>query len=162
VALLWRVFNLALLLGVLIAFARKPLLAWFAERRDRIRGELESAAALRREAEKRYAHWQRQLVDLDAELERVRTTARERAESDRQRLLADARAAAERIKGDARAAMAQEVRRARESLRQEASDLAVELATRQLRDQVTESDRDRLVDEFIATIERSSPNGSGR
>ncbi len=159
--LLWRVANLALLLGVLVVFARKPMQAFFQDRRERIQGELQSAAQLRKEAEQRYAKWQRQLVDLDAELERLRATARERAEAERERILADARAAAERIRSDAHVAVEQELRRAREQLREEASALSIQLASELLQAQVTDTDRDRLLDEFTAKIEQPSANGSG-
>ena len=159
--LIWRVVNLALLLAVLFVFARKPIQAFFQDRRDRIQGELQSAAQLHKEAEQRYAKWQRQLVDLDAELERVRATARERAEAERERILADARAAAERIRSDAHVAVEQELRRAREQLRQEASALSIQLASELLQAQVTDTDRDRLLDEFTAKIEQPSSNGSG-
>jgi len=159
--LIWRVVNLALLLAVLFVFARKPIQAFFQGRRERIQGELQSAAQLRKEAEQRYAKWQRQLIDLDVELERIRATARERAEAERERILADARAAAERIRSDAHVAVEQELRRAREQLRDEASALSIQLASELLQAQVTDADRDRLLDEFTAKIEQPSPNGSG-
>jgi len=149
--LIWRVVNLAMLLAVLFVFARKPVQAFFQDRRERIQGEIQSAAQLRKEAEQRYAKWQRQLVDLDAELERVRATARERTEAERERILADARAVA----------VEQELRRAREQLRDEASALSIQLASELLQAQVTDTDRDRLIDEFTAKIEQPSPNGSG-
>jgi len=159
--LIWSVVNLLLLLGVLVGFARKPVRAWFRERRDRIRLELDSAAKLRQEAEDRYARWQRQLLDLDTQLASIRATSRERAAAERDRILADARASAERIKRDARVAVEHEVRRAREQLRREASDLSIQLATEILNGQVTDADRKRLVDEFIAKVEQRAPNGSG-
>jgi F-type H+-transporting ATPase subunit b len=112
---------------------------------------------MRRRAEERYSKWQRRLVDLEAELESIRDTARERAEREREQIVGDARAAAERIKHDARSAVEQELRRAREQLRDEASQLAVELAAEVLRDQVTTQDRERLLDEFIQRIEQTGP-----
>jgi len=156
----WTVLNLLLLFGVLWFFGRKPVVSWFSDRRDRIQGEVESAANLRREAEERYARWQRKLGELETELEEIRSTSRGRAETERDRILEDARAAAERIGADARAAIDQELRRAREALRREASDLSVELAAELLRGQVTDADRDRLIDEFVAKIEQPS-SGSG-
>ena len=159
--LIWRVANLVLLLGVLFFLARKPLQAFFQDRRDRIQGELQSAAQLRKEAEERYAKWQRQLVDLDAELERVRAIARERAETERAQILADAQAAAERIRSDAHVAVEQELRRARDQLREEASALSIQLASELLQSQVTDTDRDRLLDEFITKIEQPSSTGLG-
>jgi len=151
--LFFPTLNFLLLLGALFYFARKPIRTWFADRRDRIRQELEEAAAQRREAEERYAKWQRRLMELERELDGIRGNVRERAESERESLLADARAAAERIRRDAANAVDREVRRARDELREEASRLAVELATGLLRENVTDGDRDRLLEEFIERIE---------
>ena len=159
--LIYPALNLSLLLGVLFYYARKPVQAFFQDRRDRIRGELETAAELRKQAEVRHAHWQRQLIDLEAETDRIRAAALERAESERERILDDARVAAERIRTDARAAIEQEVRRARNQLREKAADLSLKLASEILRSQVTDSDNDRLVDEFIRKIEEPASNGDG-
>jgi F-type H+-transporting ATPase subunit b len=151
--LLFPLLNLALLLGVLFYFARKPIRDFFSERRGTIQAALEDAARMRAEAEARYAEWQRKLAALEAELDEIRTHSRERAEAERERILSDARAAAERIRGDARAAVQQEVERARRALREEAADLAVEIAAERLRGQVRDADRARLIDEFIERIE---------
>jgi F-type H+-transporting ATPase subunit b len=159
--LLFSILNFLLLIGVLVYFTRKPIQAFFAERRRTIHDELERAAELQRQAEERYAKWQRRLVDLERELEGIRRTSRERAESEREHILADAREGAARIEQTARTAIEQELRRAREQLRDEASDLAVELAAGLLREQVTQADRDRLLDEFIARVEQAAPGSPG-
>lgn len=156
----WRVANTLLLLGVLYVFARKPIQAFFQDRRDRIQGEVETAAQLRDQAEERYARLQRQLAELDTDLDRIRRTARERAEGERERILADARAAAVRVREDARIAIEQELRRAREELRREAADLSIEMAADLLRSEVGDSDRERLVDEFIGKVEAADGNGA--
>jgi F-type H+-transporting ATPase subunit b len=159
--LLFPILNFVLLIAVLVYFARKPALAFFGERRDRIQGDLRSAAELKKQAEERYAKWQRRLADLETELASIRETSRERATTEREHILADARASAERIRRDASTAIEQELRRARARLREEASDLAVELAAGILREQVTEADRDRLLDEFVARVESSATDGDG-
>jgi F-type H+-transporting ATPase subunit b len=155
--LLYRVLNVAILLGALVYFARKPIQGFFSDRRNQIRDSLGAATELCRRAEARYSKWQRRLADLEDELGSIRETARERAEREREQIIADARAAAERIKHDARSAVDQEVRRAKAQLRDEASELAVELAAEILREQVTTRDRERLFDEFLERIERTEP-----
>jgi F-type H+-transporting ATPase subunit b len=153
--------NLLLLLAVITYFARKPIRAFFGDRRTQIQDELRRAAELKTEAELRYADWQRRLTDLDAELETIRATSRERAEAERERIVADAEAAAERIRRDALAAVEQELRRGHERLREEASQLAIEIAAERLEEQLTDDDRSRLLDEFVQRVERSSePTGS--
>jgi F-type H+-transporting ATPase subunit b len=151
-SLLWPALNLALLIGALVFFARKPLRAYFASRRSEIQGRLQSASDQLAAAESEYAQWQRRLIGLDAELEEIRRHARERAEAESERILADARAAAERIRRDADAAVALELRRAREVLCDEATELAISLARERLERAVTDADRDRLLDEFIDVV----------
>jgi F-type H+-transporting ATPase subunit b len=153
--LLFPAINFLLLLATLFVLLRKPIQTYFADRHAAIRADLDQAAALKRGAEERYAQWQRRLLDLERELSVIRATSRERADAERESLLADARAAAQRIRQDAANAVDQEVRRARARLRDEASQLAIELAAGILREQVDSRDRDRLIEEFIERIERS-------
>lgn len=154
--LAWQALNLAILIGVLVYFARKPIQNFFADRRSKISTDLEDAAELLAQAESRYAEWQRKLIDLDSELDGIKTEGRRRAEEDREMILAEAQAAAERIHKNAVATVDQELRRAQTELRKEVAILATEIAERMLREKVEDSDRDRLLDEFITRVEPSS------
>lgn len=158
--LFYPLFNLVLLLALLVYFARQPIRKFFHDRRAEIADDIDRASELRRDAERRFAEWQRKLADLDAEIERIHSTSRRRAESERDQIVAEATATAERIRDDARAAVAQELQRSREILREEAADLAVELAGNLLTEEVSAADRERLVDEFIERIERDPGAGS--
>lgn len=159
--LLFPFLNFVLLVGVLFFLTRKPVRAFFAERKRNIETELDQAAELQRQAEERHAKWQRRLVDLERELDEIRRLGRERAEAEREQILADARESAARIERTARSAIEQELRRARETLRDEASNVAVDLAAGLLRERVTDADRDRLLDEFIARVEQT-PSDAAR
>ena len=159
---IYQGLNLALLLGVLFYFGRKPISKFFSSRRSGIQSELSEAADLLAQAEKRNSELQRRLVDLGSEVEGIREDAGRRAEEEADRILADARATAERIRRDAQAAVAQELRRAQSELREEAADLALEIAARKLHEQVGDADRDRLVDEFILRVEANSGEGAER
>lgn len=150
---IYQGINLLLLLAVLVYFGRRPIREYFAARRDGIQSELSQAARLLSEAEQRNAELQRRLVDLSSEIEGIREQANRRAEDEAERILADARATADRIRRDAQASVEQELRRAKLALREEAADLALEIAARKLADQVSASDRERLVDEFITRVE---------
>jgi len=150
--------NLVLLLGVIVYFAKAPVLRFFGERREGVAEELEQAGELLSNAEKRFAEWERKLAGLDAELEQIRAQARERAEAERERILSDAETAVARVRRDADAAMEQELRRSRAALRNEAAELAVELAGRILAEHMTDDDRAQLVDDFVSRVERA-PDG---
>jgi len=159
---LWQTFNLVVIVALLVYFARKPVSAYFAARRQGIQSQLSQAAELLTQAEHRNSDLQRRLVDLSAELDTIRETSSRRAEEEAMRILAEARATADRIRRDAQAAVDQEVRRAQAKLREEAADLALELAAHKLETGVTESDRDRLVDEFITRVEPNAAGGVAR
>jgi F-type H+-transporting ATPase subunit b len=151
--LVWHAVNLIVLLSVLVYFLRAPIRGFFATRRRDIEQNLERAAAVLREAEERLADWKGRMARLDAEVQELRRLAQERAEAERRRILADAEAAAARIRRDGAAAVEQEERRARDALRKEAADLAMELAGELLRQQMTDADRARLAEEFIERME---------
>jgi F-type H+-transporting ATPase subunit b len=163
-AFVWEAGNLLLLLGVLVYLGRKPVLNYLSERRLRIQENLTNSERLMKEAEARLAEWNQKASTLDVEIEELRQMARERAEQEKAQILEDARVTAERIKRDAESGVSREVERAKQALRDEAADLSVELAGKLLQDQVTDADRDRLVDEFVDEIEAGSktpaPDGS--
>jgi len=154
---MYQALNLAIILGILFYFGRGPVKEFFQGRRNGIQTELSEAAELLQAAEQRNSELQRRLVDLSSEVEEIREGAARRAEDEAERILADARATAERIRTDARAAVDQELRRAQAELREEAADLALEIAANKLEGNVSEGDRERLMDEFITRVE---PNGS--
>ena len=157
--LFWHAINLLLALGVILYFARLPIRTHMAERRQNIEAGIEAARRQLAEAERQLAECNERMSSLDHEVAEIRRTVREQAENERERLLADARAAAERIRRDANIAVEQESRRAREELRNEAAEMAVRLAADLLKRQVTDSDRARLVDEFVERVE-SSPTAT--
>ena len=157
---IWPAVNLVILFAVLVYFARKPLRAYFDKRRSDIQDQLQAAADQLATAETSYAKWQRRMIDLETELDQIRATSRQRAEAERERIIGDARASAERIQREATTAVELELRRAREILREEAARLAIELAGERLAREVTDADRDRLIDEFIDLVAATSGSGT--
>jgi F-type H+-transporting ATPase subunit b len=159
--LLWHAINLALVVGVIVYFARSPIQAFMADRRSSIESNLAAAKRELDAAEARLAECNARVNSLDREIAELRASVQAQAESERDRLLADARAAAERIRRDAALAVEQEGRRARDELRDEAAEIAVRLAGDLLKRSVGDADRARLVDEFVASVE-SSPAPTAR
>ena len=157
----WQGFNLLIVLGVLVYFGRGPVGEFFATRRSDIQKDLSEAADLLSQAEQRNADLQRRLADLSSEVEGIHESTTRRAEEESERILADARATAERIRNDAQTAVDQELRRANSELRDEAATIALELAAQKLSDNVSDADRERLMDEFITRVEPSTTAGQG-
>jgi F-type H+-transporting ATPase subunit b len=161
-SMIWHALNLLILIAAIVYFGRKPIQEFFATRRREIEANLERSAGLLREAEHKLGEWNRRMAQVDGEATEIHRLARERAESERRAILAEAEAAAERIRRDATAAVEQETRRARERLRHEASSLAVDLAADLVRRQIQDGDRARLADEFIGKVEQAGAKPAGR
>lgn len=150
----WEVANLVLLIGVLVYFARKPVLTFLSERREEIQNNLLSSAKLLSDAETRLEEWNERAAQLESEIQDIRRSAQRSADRERDTIIADAEQTARRIRTSAGAVVERELRAARESLREEVADLATELAGKILKEKVGDGDRGRLVDEFIDKIEQ--------
>lgn len=153
-AMVWEIANLALMVGVLVYFARKPVLTFLSERRNEIQGNLAGAEQLLEEAEGKLQEWSQRAAQLDAEVESIRAAAQKAAQQERDAIVADAQVTAERILASAGSVVERELRAARESLREEVADLATDLASKILIEKVNDQDRLRLVDEFIQKVDQ--------
>jgi F-type H+-transporting ATPase subunit b len=149
---IWHAVNLIVILGVIGYFGRGPIRAFLGDRRSTIEQGIESAQHELAEAERRLADCNARFASLDREIEEIQQSVRQAAEAERDRLLADARAAADRIRRDATVGVEQEGRRARDMLRAEAAEMAVRLADDLLRRQIGDADRARLVDDFVEGV----------
>ncbi|MCP3983138.1 MAG: ATP synthase F0 subunit B [bacterium] len=156
--MVWEVVNLTLLVGVLVYFARKPVLTYLSERRDEIQSNLAGAEDLLDQAESKLHGWSERAAQLDSEIESIRAAAQKAAQQERNAIVADAEATAERIRASAGSVVDRELRAARESLRGEVADLATDLARKILTEKVNDEDRLRLVDEFITKVEHGEAN----
>ncbi len=148
----WEAINLAILVGVLVFFSRKPVTAFLKSRRSQVADNLSSSEKLLRESESRLAELKSKTENLDAELADIRRETAERAEREAAEIVAEAKATAARIERDAESAVERETLRAQQALRKEAAELAMELAADRLRGEVTDADRSRLVDEFVERV----------
>lgn len=157
----WHSVNLLLLIVALVYFARGPIANFLNERRAKIEDGIQSAGRELAEAERKLAACEQRIASLDEEIDGIRSAVQRQAESERDRLLAEAHGTAERIRRDAVAAVEQELRHARAQLRAETVDLAVQLAGELLRSQVSDADRTRLVDDFVQRIEAPETGDAG-
>ncbi len=152
--------NVFILLAALVYFARKPVSEFLGARRDTIAKNIASSEQLLKDAERKLAEWNEKAARLEGDVASILESTRKSADAEKASILADAEATASRIRQSAAGVVDRELRTARVTLRKEAAELAVKLAGSLLRDQTTDADRNRLVDEFIAKLE-SPPSAGG-
>jgi len=145
--------NLLLLATLLFVVARKPVLAYFDARRCEIQENIGKSERLLAEAQARLDEWEAKANGLAADVAEIKRATQAAADQQRDAIIAAAEASAERIRAGAGARIERETLQAREAIRREAADMAVELAARILAENVGAPDKARLVDEFIAELE---------
>lgn len=145
--------NFGLFVALMVHFVRAPLRDYLASRRKELVEAMAEAARakdaadrVKREYEEKIATLGESKRELAAEIQRI-------AEADRERMLAEAREAAERIKTDAELTARSDLEHARRELREEAARLATELASTEVRRRMDDGQRHRLVGEFLRQVD---------
>ncbi|MDA8407422.1 MAG: ATP synthase F0 subunit B [Deltaproteobacteria bacterium] len=150
--LLWRVINTLALVVVLVYFVKKPLVTFFAERKDQIRRDLAEALEQRETALRLLADYKEKIAGMEKELERMRIELKKAAESDSEKIMANAERLSIAVVESAKMTAEQEVRKARENLKNEAVELAVQMAETMIREKISEKDRKRIVEDYLVKV----------
>jgi len=159
----FMLFNFAVLLG-LLAWKGKPIASQVAaERHDLIKTAIDEAAKLRKQAADKLAEYETRLKDADAEIKKLVEGMRIDAENDKKRMLAAAEAQAVIMKRDAEQRIAAEIELARIQLTREVTAAAAAATEKMLREKMTASDQQTLVNAFITDVQQaaSRPTGNG-
>lgn len=172
-SLLWRpkgmpvpfgalALNAAILYFLLIKFGKKPIGDALKARKLGIMKGMEDAARMKAEAEASLAKYKKQLDEIDSEVARIRREMKEAGEAESARILGEAKERRERMERDARTLVEQEMKAARESLLRETVRAAVKSAEATLIAKLSDGDRQRLGDEFLASVKASGAALRGR
>jgi F-type H+-transporting ATPase subunit b len=148
----WLIVDFSIVIGILVFFGRKPIAEMLQGRSLSVRKALEEAASAKAEAEARAAELEKRLKDLDKEITGLRDEIKTSGERERAQLEADGKKSAERIARDTELQIQSEVTRARELLKADAVALAMELADKSLRQQLTSDDYIRLNKQFVESF----------
>lgn len=153
-SLLVQVVNFLALLAILYRLLYKPLLAKMEERTQAIKRSLEAAEAARAEAARQQEENTARMRAAYAEAQAIRESALKEAAEEQRTLVENARREAHKLVESAKAQTDTEIRRARDELRREVSDLAVVVAEKLIRKSLRDEDHRRIVDDTIARIGR--------
>ena len=149
---LYRVFNFAIVVGILVYYLAKPLKKALSGRRDDIAKALAESEQVKLAAEAKFAEYDKKLATANAEIAEISTAIKREGELEKEKIIASARETAVKIEQDAEKAAALEIAKARKELQTEAVRLAVELADELLKTNFTSEDDTRLIDEYMQKV----------
>jgi F0F1-type ATP synthase membrane subunit b/b' len=151
--LAWKALNLAVLVGLIVYFTRKPVGAAFRtmakEAADRWNGAHKAAQDARAEI----AAQRRQIEGLEGELKRMIADVQADSQRESSRLVADARAESNRILATARTQVEQEIAKARDDLRRQLAEETLRLAEQMVREEISPAERKRLMESYVRDME---------
>lgn len=147
-----KIVNFALLVGTIVYFARSPLASYFTTRKAQVRSDLVQAEAMKQAAAAQIADMDAKLEALPGELEALKARGRQEIAAEEKRIRDLAEAERARLLDQARREIDQRVRVARRELVEHAAALAVGVAEKKINARITDADRSRLVDRYLAEV----------
>lgn len=148
----YRVMNFAVLAIVLFFLLRKPVAHFFNDRIRVIREQLSDLEQQKTEAENQLAEYNERLSALSKEADSIIEQYRQQGESLREKILQDAETAAAKMEEQARKNIENEFAQAKLQLETEIFEKAIAKAEDKLKTEITDSDQDRLVQEYLDKV----------
>jgi F-type H+-transporting ATPase subunit b len=150
---IWTIATFLILLALLARFAWRPLLDALEKRQDAIRTSLDDARKAKEELARLQAESARILAEARTEAANILSSTRSDAARFGDEMKQKARADAEAVVRNAQREIDTQTNRAIETIRREAIDLSVAVASKILRRDISKADNERLVDETIREMQ---------
>jgi F-type H+-transporting ATPase subunit b len=153
-AYLWPVVNF-LLLVALLAYAMKKadIKGFFRKRTELIEQSLKEAREAKELAQKALAEVENRIKMIDKEVEEIIASAKLSGEKETGRLVEEGDKLKEKILEQAKTNIDFEVKQAKEMIKKEAVEIAMELAEKKLKEKLTKEEQLKLLEESVAKIE---------
>lgn len=155
---IWTILTFLVLASLLAKFAWKPLLAALEARQAGITKSLDDAKRAAEALDRARSDAERVIAEARAEATRLVARTREDAERVRQELKVKAEAEAASLLRNAERQIQLETRKAVDEVRREAVDLSFSIASKLLQRNVSPEDNAKLISDTLSQIGESRPN----
>ena len=147
-----RFVNFAVLAGGLFVMLRAPLSTYLTDRGAQVRRNLAQARLTTADAEQQLVGIEEQLRALPAELEALKARGLEEVGAEEMRLRESTEAARQRLVDQTRRDMDTQLRIAKRDLTHRVAELAVDVATQCIKEQLDDADQLRLIDRYVEQV----------
>jgi F-type H+-transporting ATPase subunit b len=148
----WPSVNFLIIVSVLYYFLKKPLKEFFSQRTALIEKSIAEARQAKALAQKILDEMEEKLRLKDKEVLKIIQTAEELGRKERDRLIEDGRQMSLRIADTVGKNIQSEFKKAMDALREEAVDIAVEMAGKKAAEKITGQQQRKLTEESIRKI----------
>ena len=151
--MLW--VNFGILVALFVKFARKPLMDALRGVHDKIEGEIDGITRQHNEMKAGRDAEETRLGDIEQHLDQIRARIIEMGEKEKQRIIDQARLAADKMIEDAKAYGRFQMDRARKQLSDEMIDMAISKVETRLEKEISAEDNEKLVLDFLGNLENT-------
>ncbi|HEY2921226.1 MAG TPA: hypothetical protein VGK77_19760 [Candidatus Binatia bacterium] len=148
----WPFWNFVIYAIIIVKFAIPLARDFLKTRREEVISTISQASAKKQAAEALVSGYKAKLAGLDKEIQSIHASLRDEAEREKSKLISEAQAMAVKIKEDADFLADQEVKIARQRIREEMANQAEATARELVRRNLSAADQSRLVQDFIQSI----------
>lgn len=153
--LIARLINFALLFIILLVVIKKTdIKGFFSARREGIRQKLDSLTRQKNETEIRCQELEQKLKEFEQKKKEIIEQFKADGEEEKKRIISRAHERAKQILEHADLTIKGEIQEARDNLSQELVEIATQKAQAIIARDITDSDQDHLVNEFIDRVEK--------
>jgi F-type H+-transporting ATPase subunit b len=147
--------NFLIYAFIIVKFAFPLIRDFLKSRHDEVVSTISQASARKQAAEALVNEYRAKLSGLDREVQSILDSLRDEGQREKSKVVREAEARAVKIQEDAYFLAEQEVKMARQKLREEMADQAEATARHLIERNLSGADQNRLVDDFIHTIGQS-------
>jgi F-type H+-transporting ATPase subunit b len=150
--LIFPTLNFLIYAFIIVKYAFPLVRNFLRSRREEVISVITLASAKKQQAEALVREYKTKLAGLDKEVQSIQASWRDEAEREKAKQLIEAQSLAAKIKEDAQFLAEQEVKIARQKIREEMANQAEATARELVRRHLSPADQNRLATEFIQHI----------
>ncbi|MBC7189839.1 MULTISPECIES: F0F1 ATP synthase subunit B [Thermodesulfovibrio] len=149
----FKVINFAILVFIIVKFLGKPIKNYFAQRKELIEKSIRESQEAKELAQKALQEVEEKLKLKDKEVQDILDTAKKIGEQEKIQIVQESEKLKEKILEQAKTNIEFEVKMAKDALRLEAAELAIQLSEQKLKEKITPEEQEKLLQESIKIIE---------
>lgn len=153
--------NWGLLVSLIVVFAKKQLPAALKKRKAAIVQGMEEAGRMKSTAEERLHELEGKLSRVDEEIDTIKADMKRASEHERERILREAEERRVSLERDAARLIETELEGAKEQLRREVVEVALQLASQEVATQLTSQDQQAVFEEALGSLKSLPANSLG-
>ncbi|MCE5313199.1 MAG: ATP synthase F0 subunit B [Nitrospiraceae bacterium] len=150
----WKILNFVILVVILYYFAKfMNIKGYFQQRKDLIENSIRESREAKELALKALAEVEERLKLKDSEVQAIIANAESSGQKEKERLIAEGEQLKAKILEQAKANIEYETRLAKEAIKTEAVEAAMQLAEQKIRQKLSKEDQEKLLSDSFRKLE---------